>query len=87
MPLPITRQTKQFYLLAHHGILIYHSVGILSCYPSWHTISGSIFMKKVQPVVDAINTYIEALRKEVVDFEGRCERLLSSIDGSSRFGD
>ena len=44
-------------------------------------------MKKVQPVVDAINTRIEALRKEVVDFEGRCERLLSSIDGSSRFGD
>ena len=38
-------------------------------------------------VVDAINTHIEALRKEVVDLEGRHEHHLSSIGGSSRFGD
>ena len=44
-------------------------------------------MKKVQPAVDAIDTRIEALRKEVADLEGRCERLLSSIGGSSTFGD
>ena len=36
-------------------------------------------MRRVQPAVDAINTCIEALRKEVVDLEGRRECLLSSI--------
>ena len=41
MPLPITRQRKLFCLLVHRGILIHHSVGILSYYPSWHTPSGS----------------------------------------------
>ena len=50
-------------------------------------ISRAFFMKKVQPTVDAIDTRIEALRKEVVDFEGCRERFLSSIGGSSRFGD
>ena len=50
-------------------------------------IAQAFFMKKVQPVVDAIDTHIEVLRKEVADLKGRCERLLSSIGGSSRFGD
>ena len=50
-------------------------------------VARAFFMKKVQPTVDAINTRIEALRKEVVDLEGRREHLFSSIGGSSRFGD
>ena len=33
-------------------------------------IVRAFFMKKVQPAVDAIDTHIEALRKEVADFEG-----------------
>ena len=45
------------------------------------------FMKKVQPAVDAIDTRIETLKKEVADLEGRRERLLASIGGSSCFGD
>ena len=49
-------------------------------------IAHAFFMKKVQSAVDGINTRIEALRKEVVDLEGHCEHLLSSIGGSSRFG-
>ena len=44
-------------------------------------------MKKVQPVVDTIDTRIETLKKEVADLEGRREHLLASIGGSSRFGD
>ena len=36
--------------------------------------------------VDAIDTWIEILKKEVADFEGHRERLLSSISGPSRFG-
>ena len=44
-------------------------------------------MKKVQLAVDAINTRIEILRKEVADLKGRRERLLASIGGSSQFGD
>ena len=50
-------------------------------------IAQAFFMKKVQPAVDAIDTRIEALRKEVVDLEGRCKCLLCSIGGSSCFGD
>jgi len=50
-------------------------------------ISRAFFMKKVQLAVDAIDTHIEALRKEVADLEGCRECLLSSIGGSSRFGD
>ena len=50
-------------------------------------IARAFFMRRVQPAVNAIDTHIEAMRKEVVDLEGRCERLLSSIGGSSRFGD
>ena len=52
-----------------------------------HEIARAFFMKKVQPAIDAIDTRIEALRKEVADLEGRHERLLSSIGGSSHFGD
>ena len=52
-----------------------------------HEIAQAFFMMKVQPAIDAIDTCIKALRKEVVDLEGRRERLLSSIGGSSHFGD
>ena len=50
-------------------------------------IARAFFIRRVQLAVDAIDTRIEALRKEVVDLEGRRKRLLSSIGGSSRFGD
>ena len=50
-------------------------------------IARAFFMKKVQPAVNAINIRIEALRKEVADFEGHRKCLLSSVGGSSRFGD
>ena len=50
-------------------------------------IAQAFFMRRVQLAVDAIDTHIEALRKEVVDLKGRRKRLLSSISGSSRFGD
>ena len=52
-----------------------------------HEIARAFFMKKVQPAIDAIDTHIEALRKEVADLEGRHECLLSSIGGSNWFGD
>ena len=44
-------------------------------------------MRRVQPIVDAIDTHIKALRKEVADLEGHRKRLLSNIGGSSHFGD
>lgn len=50
-------------------------------------IARALFMRRVQPAVDAIDTRIKALRKEVADLKGRHERLLSSVGGSSRFGD
>ena len=50
-------------------------------------VARAIFMRRVQPAVDAIDTRIEILKKEVVDFEGHHEHLLSSIGGPSRFGD
>ena len=50
-------------------------------------IARAFFMRKFQPTIDAIDTRIEALRKEVADLEGRREHLLSSIGGSNRFGD
>ena len=50
-------------------------------------IAQAFFMKKVLPAIDAIDTQIETLKKEVVDLEGHRERFLASIDGSSRFGD
>ena len=42
-------------------------------------IARAFFMKKVQLAVDAVDTSIEILRKEVADLEGCCECLLSSI--------
>ena len=50
-------------------------------------ISQAFFMRRVQHAVDTIDTRIEALRKEVADFEGRHECLLSSSGGSNCFGD
>ena len=50
-------------------------------------IARAFFMKKVQPAVDAIDTRIETLKKEVADLEGRRECLLASIGRSSRFRD
>ena len=44
-------------------------------------------MKKVQLAVDAIDTQIKTLRKEVADLEDRRERLLASIGRFSCFGD
>ena len=49
-------------------------------------VARSVFMMRVQPAVNAIDTRIEIL-KEVADLESRHERLLSSIGGPSRFGD
>ena len=37
-------------------------------------IARVFFMRRVQPAVDAIDTRIEALRKEVADLEGRREQ-------------
>ena len=50
-------------------------------------IAQAFFMKKVQPAVDAIDTRIDALRKEVADLEGHRECFLSSVGGSSHFRD
>ena len=50
-------------------------------------VAQAFFMKRIQPVVDAIDARIEILKKEVADLKGRRERLLSSIDGPNRFGD
>ena len=49
-------------------------------------VARSVFMMRVQPAINAIDTRIEIL-KEVADLESRRERLLSSIGGPSRFGD
>ena len=50
-----------------------------------HEVARALFMRRVQPTVDAIDAQIEILKKEVADFKGRCERLLSSIGGPNRF--
>ena len=50
-------------------------------------VTRAIFIRRVQPAVDAIDARIEILKKKEVDLEGRRERLLSSIGGLSRFGD
>ena len=50
-------------------------------------IARAFFMKKVQPAMDAIETHTKALRKEVADFKGCHECLLSSVGGCSRFRD
>ena len=50
-------------------------------------IARAFFMRRVRPAVEAIDVRIELLKKEVANLEGRCERILSSIGGPSRFGD
>ena len=50
-------------------------------------VARAVFMRRVQPAVDAIDTRIKTLKKEVADLEGRRERLLSGISGPSCFGD
>ena len=50
-------------------------------------IARAFFMRRICPAVEAIDTRIELLKKEVADLEGRCERLLSGVGGPSRFGD
>lgn len=52
-----------------------------------HEIARSLSMRRVQPTVDAIDTQIEALKKEVANLKGHHECFLSSIDESSHFGD
>ena len=42
-------------------------------------VAQAFFMKRVQLVVDAIDTRIESLKKEVADLEGRRESLLSNF--------
>ena len=49
-------------------------------------IARAFFVRRVRPVVEAIDVRIELLKKEVADLEGRHERLLSGIGGPSRFG-
>ena len=50
-------------------------------------VSRALFMRRVQPAIDTIDTQIEVLRKEVADLKGCRERFLSNINESSRFGD
>ena len=52
-----------------------------------YEVARALFMRRVQPAVDAIDARIEILKKEVADLEGHRERLLSGISGPSRFGD
>ena len=52
-----------------------------------YEIALAFFMRKVEPTVDAIDTHIKALRKEVADLKGRRERLFTNIGRSSHFGD
>ena len=50
-------------------------------------VARALFMRRVQPAVDAIDAHIELLKKEVADLEGRRERLLSGVGGPNHFGD
>ena len=50
-------------------------------------IPRALFMRRVQPAVDAIDARIKLLKKEVADLEGRRKRLLSGVGGPSCFGD
>ena len=50
-------------------------------------VARALFMRKVQPAIDAIDARIKTLKKKVANLEGRRERLLSSIAGPNRFGD
>ena len=49
-------------------------------------VARALFMRRVQPAVDAIDARIEILKKELADLEGRRERLLFGIGGPNRFG-
>ena len=48
-------------------------------------VARSLFMRRVQPAIDAIDARIELLKKEVADLEGRPEYLLSGVSGPSCF--
>ena len=50
-------------------------------------VARALFMRRVQPIVDAIDARIKLLKKEVADLEGRREHLLSGVSGPSHFGD
>ena len=50
-------------------------------------VARALFMRRVQPAVDAIDACIQLFKKEVADLEGHRERLLSGVGGPSRFGD
>uniref|UniRef100_A0A7N2LI47 non-specific serine/threonine protein kinase n=1 Tax=Quercus lobata TaxID=97700 RepID=A0A7N2LI47_QUELO len=50
-------------------------------------IARALFIRRVQPAVEAIDARIELLKKEVADLDGHRERLLSDVGGPSRFGD
>ena len=50
-------------------------------------VAQAVFMRRVQPAVNAINARIKILKKEASDFEGHRKHLLCSISGPSRFGD
>ena len=50
-------------------------------------VAHAIFMRRVQPTINAFDARIEVLKEEAADLEGRRESLLSSIGGPSRFGD
>ena len=50
-------------------------------------VARALFMRRVQPAVDAIDACIELLKKEAADLEGHRKCLLSGISGPSRFGD
>ena len=52
-----------------------------------HEVARFVFMARVQPAIDAIDTQHKTLKKEMADLEGRRERLFSSIGGPSRFRD
>ena len=50
-------------------------------------IAQAFLTKKVQPVVDTIDAYIESLKKEVANLKASHERLLSGATGPSCFRD
>ena len=50
-------------------------------------VARALFMRRVQPAVDAIDARIEILKKEVANLKGCREHLLSGIGRPSRFGD
>ena len=52
-----------------------------------HEVARALFMRRVQPAVDAIDACIQLFKKEVADLEGCREHLLSDVSGPSSFGD